>query len=282
MHSKKLLLLSATIGMTWFSCSKSPQSPVRDPASNNPIATNRQNSIAARGGINPANSDNPLDSIGIYHNMAMGYVAFRGQGETKSLSGNVDYANQFMTEKLGSRVPDLNSKLFRSKDVEILLADTSGSFASTIAATPYSKAVKSYFNNLIATLKDTSNPQASDYSFIKANITRLEKLALDVNLLSDVVKCVILTVTSLARYSLFYWNNAFLATVNPLDNPSETNRHWWQWVIIGVADVAGGIVGGAAGAAASTPTLGVSAPVLVTAGAIAGAAGASGGAAAVF
>lgn len=54
----------------------------------------------------------------------------------------------------------------------------------------------------------------------------------------------------MARYSLFFWGN-HLNNINRQTQSAE-GRSWWQWVIVGACDVAGGIAG-----ASGSPALAV-------------------------
>lgn len=244
-----------------------------------------QNVSAQTDGDDPKNPDNLWDSVGIYHNQALAYVAQEAVGQPRTLSNYVGYANQFITNTFGARVENISSILLSASEVGTLLSDTATFFQNLIDNSNYSGNVKTYFSSLISTIKDTTDDRYIDYFYKKSGIVEIENNVLSDASLSQTEKDEILRVTSVARHSLFYWKNTIQGNLNGSvlkeseftgsgPNGSEFNggeslsapkKKWWKWLIIGFCDVAGAISGG--------PTF---------FGAIAGAAGASSGAAAVI
>ncbi|MBS4043688.1 MAG: hypothetical protein KGZ59_07710 [Chitinophagaceae bacterium] len=268
MQKKKSLFLLATSAIILFSCTKQNMKTKEKAVSENSTST-----FLVREGTEcnePGNPENNWDSVGIYHNQALEYVIQEAVGQPKTITNYVGYSNQFIKITFSGRVPDISSKLFSVSSVEKLLSDTATYFNNTIDSSRYSKNVKTYLKNLISIMKDTTDDNSFSYCFIKSKIVELEnKVPNDLNL-SQSEEDEILRVTSVARHSLFYWNNTFQSKLNGGESVSSQKRKWWQWLIIGISDVAGGIAGGIT----TGPTV-----IGTIAGVVAGAAGASSGAA---
>lgn len=268
MQKKKSLIFLATTAIIMVSCTK--QNLKTKEVEVSQVSTSSY--LVGKGtDCNvPNNSDNIWDSVGIYHNQALEYVIQEAVGQPKTITNYVGYSNQFMKNTFGERVPDISSKLFSVSSVEILLSDTSTYFNNTIDSSRYSRNVKTYLKNLISIMKDTTDDNSFNYCYIKSKIVELENNVPNDSNLSQSEKDVILRVTSVGRFSLFYWNNTFQSKLNGGESISSKKRKWWQWLIIGISDVAGGIAGGIT----TGPTV-----VGTVAGVVAGAAGASSGAA---
>lgn len=267
MQTKTTLPILALVAVLFISCTKQLR--------NANEASQFEVSSASFKGVEtncntPANPDNVWDSVGIYHNQALDYVMQEASGQPKTISIYVGYSNQFITHIFSNRVPDISSKLFSASSVEKLLSDTSTFFNYTIDNSRYSQNVKDYFKKIILIIKDTTNDKSVDYCYIKEEIVQLEDSVLNDSNLSQNEKDEILRVASVARYSFYYWNITFQSKLIGGESISAKKRKWWQWLIIGISDVAGGIAGGIT----TGPTV-----VGTVAGVVAGAAGASSGAA---
>jgi hypothetical protein len=220
----------------------------------------------------PGNSENPLDSMGIYHNLALDYVEQQSLGQPKSIALYVGYSNQYMSNTFGSRVADLNTKLPSTSSIETLLADSSSFYFNKIDQSVYGLNVRNRLKTVINSLTDTAGYASMDYCTIKDLIVQHESNVIRDPSLTLEEKQQILSNTSVARYSLYHWYNKYNSKLDGGETISGKKRKWWQWLVIGIADVAGAVVGATAG----SPT-GVGA----VAGGIAGASGASSGAAAI-
>lgn len=58
--------------------------------------------------------------------------------------------------------------------------------------------------------------------------------------------------TSTARFSCFFWKNELNGSA--IKTSKAQKRKWWQWLIIGVSDVVGGIAGASVGGPAAPAT----------------------------
>lgn len=267
MQTRLTLVAVAFATILVFSCKKQFQTIEDAPQAQFSYNFSREGEISCN---TPENADNLWDSVGIYHNQALEYVIQESEGQPKSIPTYIGYCNQFITNTFEKRVPDISSKLFSASSVEKLLSDTSTFFNNTIDSSRFSGSVKTYFKSMISILKDTTDNNSFDYCFIKKKVVEFENtIANDTNL-SESEKDEILRTTSIARYSLFYWNNTFQSKLSGGESISVKKRKWWQWLIIGISDVAGGIAGGIT----TGPTV-----IGTVAGVVAGAAGASSGAA---
>lgn len=273
MQTKKAFIVAIITAALWLSCAKQGlknEKPELPDNSSSGLATEGGRGGGSPDCNNPANPLNPWDSVGIYHNQAMNYVKQQSEGVDKTLSNYLGFANDYVISLFDRRDTNLPSKLFTASAVESLLSDTTDFYERMINRSSFSRNGKSYLNELISYLKDTSNDNSTEYCQLKERVMQVEnEIQADEYLGSD-EKDKLLMITSVARYSLFHWNNEYQGRLSGGETGTEKKRKWWQWLIIGIADVAGGIVGATVG----SPT-GVGA----VAGAVAGAAGASGGAA---
>lgn len=264
MKRKTLSVLVLSILLV-AACSKQGTKPNDDTSQKQPAFSGRSNENSGCG--DPSNNSNPWDSVGIYHNYALDYVKKQALGGTADLKKYLDYSNNYMVSTFSSRVSNIRELLPSEDQLRTILADSASYYSNFIDKSPYSEGVKLKFKELIGIITDEVGYEDADYCDIKVRILEFEeKLLADGSLKTD-EKDQVLKASSVARYSLYFWYNEYQASLE------TSKRKWWQWLIVGVADVAGGIAGGIA----TGPTV-----VGVVAGAVAGAAGASSGAAAVL
>ena len=264
MKSKTLSVLVLSILLV-TACSKQSADKPNDADQKQPASSVSSNQTGGCG--DPSNGSNPWDSVGVYHNYALGHVKKQAFGGTADVKQYLDYSNSYMVSTFSSRVSNIRELLPSEDQITSILADSASYYSNFIDKSPYSDGVKSKFKELIGIITDKVGYDDADYCDIKVRILEFEEKLLADGELKAEEKDQVLKVSSVARYSLYFWYNEYQASL-------ETGkRKWWQWLIVGVADVAGGIAGGIA----TGPTV-----VGVVAGAVAGAAGASSGAAAVL
>ena len=264
MKSKTLSVFVLSILLV-VACSKQNTDKPIDAEKQQPVSSLSSNSNAGCG--DPSNSSNSWDSVGVYHNYALEYVKKQAFGGTADLKQYLDYSNNYMVSTFSSRVSNIRELLPSDDQIKSILNDSASYYSNVIDKSPYSDGVKGKFKELIGIITDEVGYEDADYCDIKVRIVEFEEKLLADGSLKTEEKDQVLKASSVARYSLYFWYNEYQASL-------ETGkRKWWQWLIVGVADVAGGIAGGIA----TGPTV-----VGVVAGAVAGAAGASSGAAAVL
>jgi hypothetical protein len=107
---------------------------------------------------------------------------------------------------------------------------------------------KSYLNNFLNHIKNVLNGSEISHSTMHNYIIALENTVLNDTTLVDRDRELVLATLSISRHSFHYWHT-YQSNVN---NVAKKNPYkWWQWAIIGAAD----IIGDAAGATVMDPTL---------------------------
>lgn len=148
----------------------------------------------------------------------------------------------FTTQRFGTSTEQYVRSYFPLSTINQVLADSVNDFDNVIAATSLSSYSKNELKELVSILKDTSGEKSDDYSDIKERIVTWETSVQNDQNISSSEKTVLLRVSSIARYSLLYWQREFIIH-DPNPAPNQKKRKWWQWLIVGICDVAGGIAG---------------------------------------
>jgi len=157
-------------------------------------------SLAFNEAANPAN---PYDSVGILHNKIVDAVLLR-------IAANGDTSLQAITAQViafaGSKMP-AEAALSLSAATAIAIKNAPDNYAQLIEDTDLSNTAKGYLHTLIIIVKDTSayhNP-SSVYPILYNRILGLESQVLSNQQLSSIDRRAVLEVSSVGRYSLFYW-----------------------------------------------------------------------------
>jgi hypothetical protein len=246
------MLAIATLG--FYACKQENLKPEGLQMSENP----QSNSASIP--CSPANPDNPFDSVGIIHNLALNDVKNSVGFSNSTINQRVNRANQYLSQQFGI------SATFTISTITNIIADSSNSFNTTINNLSVSNNLRNRLRNVVFLIKNNSD--FDNYCDLKNQIMILEQAVIDDNTLSTNEKNIFLKVSSIARHTLHYWTSIYWNEIgydvnDPLASATErSKRPWWKWVVVGLCDVAGGIAGGGAGIA----------------GVVAGAAGASSGA----
>jgi len=202
--------------------------------------------------ISPDYSGNYLDSVGVIHNEILTKVI----QSKRLLSTQDDYINYSRkTFETDYNFPAHTFSTLSNSDVKHILDDKDNSYYHTIQNTGLSVEAKQYLTDLVSLLEMLSEEDENqlEYSFVKNKITYFEDYVLSDGNLNANEKNIILAVTSVARYSSFFWYNEYLLYFNlinsglvPVTPPYEVTKKWWKWLVVGVADATGTIAGGVA------------------------------------
>lgn len=212
----------------------------------------------------PSNVNNPHDSIGFHHNESLEYVKLQIQGTNlRNFDILIEKSNEYSKNTFSSNIPDIETYLPSSSYISRILADSIYKFKNVIENSDYSVYSQGKLKDFVASLYLID--ENKKYSDIKKDIISFENSITVDNNISNLEKDALLRVTSVARHSMFYWIKEY----NTVQNIIVKRRPWWKWLVVGIADVAGGI----SGAIVAGPTL-----IGNIAGGISGAAGASAGA----
>jgi len=206
--------------------------------------TENSKNVAARSAVAlpaPANTENPYDSMGYWHNEIVTYIqGCRPEADMPNAMVSAQCVLQFYRERKGEELP-----LSLFDNVTQTVEKSNEDIDGLIAACPYDDPVKEALHLLIQLLKRLSD-EDGDYHVIKSSIVDFERTVSQDNRLTDEGRAVILKTTSVARYSIYYWIN--------YNKPPETAglriKNIVKWIAAVTSDIGGAIVSGSAGYAA--------------------------------
>jgi hypothetical protein len=128
-----------------------------------------------------------------------------------------------------------------------VLRDKDNNFKSVISRANCSDYAKSKLSHLFTMILAEENNENADYDLLFRKIIDFESEMTEDKALNDGDRRLILISTSIARHSLYFWYTNSPESIN-----GRVSRKWWEWLIVGACDVAGGVAGcsvaGAAGA----------------------------------
>ncbi|GAB3351895.1 hypothetical protein [Lysobacter tyrosinilyticus] len=176
-------------------------------------------------------AENPMDNAGIQHNLYLGCLQDIGADSTNSLA--------LLVDKCGYN-PGMPRDEFIKQGQPIIDMDPMQPLAEKMS--PYRDRYSAYefsfferIDGVVHTAKDL--PQA-EAMFAELEAEAIQRL--DAKTRSGAT---VLAGLSIARHSLRYWTE--YAGKN---DPTGKRLPWWQWMIVAVADVAGGVLGAESGA----------------------------------
>jgi len=224
---KKLIkgaLFLALVGTVMVSCEKDENNFTNsDEITNSENATSKTKSVQNKSGFSAENSDNPWDSIGIYHNQKLDewIATYTGDGATQPFANS-----HFVSEGLDdlSNINPSNStvdSLIRQleSNLETILSSTLTIETALDSATESSRAA--YFSGELATLFTEAERLTKNYEQHITDIKTLEAEIMANNAanedLTESDEMILLMACSVGRHSSSYWNNV-LQTTTPWDN----------------------------------------------------------------
>ena len=224
-----------------------------------------------------ANTNNPIDSVGLIHNLSLDYLSNSSefplndiQSDMRVFTENWGYDSQYMLSK-----DSVNNILSEIKTVSENAIDEENrsSYFSDYVQTKISgsAAFNSYLSTAFSLIEINENDISSDSLIgISGVINEIRNLESEIMLsaLEGQEKTELLATTSILRYSLAYWMSVAVNPSHPYyyaltdgSSSEKTSFHnltskFWQRVARGLttvlADGLGGAIGGVAGAALGT------------------------------
>lgn len=196
----------------------------------------------------PANSRNPFDNAGRIHNQLVEEYLRRFPSGHQGIN-EVATAMQTIANN-NADYRGLGESPIDARAIEAGAADITNNFRKVVSNAKVSAAAKTEIQSLLDhmfTVADGTSGYAEFHRYVLA----YEDRAIANRALSEQDKKVVLSLSSVARYSTSLWNRVVPTT----QQESTQRRRWYHWAIIGVADVAGTLAGGGVnvgtGAAAS-------------------------------
>ena len=205
--------------------------------------------------ILPFNSKNVFDQAGVIHNAIL-YKVIDNKKNLISLDDYVDYShyvlkNNFNIEIQNSQNSTNYSTNAISSDVQLILDDAVNNYFNVVDRSSHSEIVKIKLKEFINLLLTYEHDVSVDYDFIYGEILEFENQILtDSNMIQN-DKDEIMQITSIGRFSAFMWYNEYQKSLISgnlnFNGGISTERSWWKWLSVAVADVAGGIAGAVIG-----------------------------------
>ena len=171
-------------------------------------------------------AENPMDHAGVQHNLYLGCLHDIGADSTNSLA--------LLVDKCGYN-PGMSREEFIKQGQPIIDMDPMQPLAEKMS--PYRDRYSAYefsfferIDGVVRTAKDLPQAEAMFAELEAEAIERLDPKTKN--------GATVLSGLSIGRHSLRYWTK--------YGSTTDRRRPWWQWVIVGVADVAGGVIGSGA------------------------------------
>jgi hypothetical protein len=268
---KKILMVVIFLSILIFSCEKKEITKnniepeiatwAKDPE---PVPEGWTNWSAAQ------NSSNPFDSVGQIHNEALDYAITEAGGYNILLSDSLLYAKLvfgYYSTRYGSHAAGQFASYFPITLFQDLADNVRN--GAPLQGISLSQDVEDKLNDLFDVLEDTTRSDYDDYSSIKSIIVNWES---DINSMSISAneKMYLFVAGSIARFSFLFWHKFYMTfEYDQCGTTSKKKLRWWQWIIVGFADVVGGVaaggwgpVGVVAGAATASGVTYISQPEL--------------------
>lgn len=191
-----------------------------------------------------AAAENPMDHMGIQHNMYLACL--------NDIDADMSEALALVVDKCGFK-PETSREEFIKLHQPLVDMDPMQPLAEKMAPFRgnYSAYEFSFFERIDGVVRT-----AKDLSQAAAMFAELEAEAIDHLDPKTRSGANVLTTLSVARHSLRYWEQ-YAAKTDP-----KSRRKWWHWLVIGIADAAGAVLAaetGPIGAAAAGATVSVGA-----------------------
>jgi hypothetical protein len=215
------------------------------------------------------NTANPEDSVGNRHNTALNAIMPNYTGGIEpTLANSWSYTISFLSSYHYSTtlLNAVEDTMVNRYDTAIysMTADSYSSYAYSHGQ--ISNKVYTYLNslgNLIGALP--SVPLSTTYSGFASSVISLESTILHDSTMTSTDRIIILSATSVARYSACYWINyynaqtsaASIAVIKPAVAPPA--KSWFSWSTVAGGDVVGAVAGALGGAAVGVLAGGVGA-----------------------
>jgi len=188
-------------------------------------------SMSATQAVLPGNPQNPYDSVGMIHNQVLQKVCSYVNQRKDTTSGGIrKQVSAFFQQRYGTSI---NTQLIRA-DQHFLITFP----ARQVNVIPDKNAPANYCNQILAAINQLK--EDSSYQVFYRKIVSIESNVLHDKTLTPEQAQQVLTVASIARYSIAFW------MTKAASNDNDTMgffRKIWQVINSGLADAGGAIDG---------------------------------------
>jgi hypothetical protein len=184
-----------------------------------------------------SNSENPFDTAGKKHNILVSEFLKINNSKKLSVEETISLANDFCDAK------ELDGGRLTMVQFNYGIKDIKNNFRGVVERLDISKMGKFKLQELFNFMVQNGTKGNISIEEVTSYIVSFENSVLKNNSLNKKDKEVILSSTSVARFSTGFWYN-----YNSADTTGQAKRTpgWLRWLIVGAADVAGGVAGGGA------------------------------------
>lgn len=193
-------------------------------------------------------SDNPYNYYGTIHNEVIQQFVTeypKGIRDLKDLSRTIDAMvlnNDNYREMFGTKNAPINSELLQEG-----MRDFDNNFHNMIEKLDVSNLTKDKLKELCDFMIAEANAEVEpDYNRFDSQLANFERRIMESRDFDQEETRILLSSTSVARNSSCFWQNYYNSRHVARDGEAKGGRKWWQWAIVGVADVAGTFLGGGA------------------------------------
>lgn len=210
--------------------------------------------IQLRGDLDdPSNSDNPYDYYGLVHNQGVEAYMATGMNDT-DVEKVVESTNTLLLEETDFNDYFGGGAMATASMLAPLVSDFPDNMEEVISAGNASSKVQDKLNEFTNYFLEVIDGEEITYEDAYNYIIEFESQILGQKSWTAEEREQLLSVTSVGRYSFFLWSNeqkaGDLSSKGKGKNTTQAKRPWWNWVVIGVADIGGAVVGSAGGPAA--------------------------------
>ncbi|MBG6129765.1 hypothetical protein IWQ47_000933 [Aquimarina sp. EL_43] len=256
MLHKSKIIITLLLGFLLFSCTEENNTDLQKNEIEN-VLDSSKNALKYCNGSE--DSKNPYNYVGEIHNEIVNAFVINHSNEKLDVDEIVA-----VVENLAN----VNQNFLRIKDEEYTPVDSSiilkgandfeNNFHTIINSLDLSSQAKDKLVTVVDYLFDKAySSREPNLEDVQKNLIKFENDILSNKGFNELEKRTILSAISTARYSTCYWYN-YYGAIKVADNSITKKRKWWQWLIVGVADV-GGAIAGSAGGPATAVTTGASA-----------------------
>ena len=208
MKRVKLTILWVTLAIfAMMSCTKQAKlSPTTTASGGTPVK-------ASNDRIEIANSNNPYDSIGYYHNELLNYFNKQGLSYKTSISQKVDWSSQYFKPIYGENV----AQKMDSLKYNDFFMQYEGSMDSVTYSSVYDtienweqkgnigSLIKPYYIEVLNSLDDFDTSKVDGYKPVINEITQIEDTVAGDDQIGSTQKKAFFYFSSVARYSSYFW-----------------------------------------------------------------------------
>ncbi len=233
-----LLLFAALVSAAVVSCTK--ENLQEKNQEENPIVQLRSSAEF------PANADNPFDYYGLIHNQAVKAYIASGANDT-DLEKVVEANNTLLLEATDFNEYFNNGDLASSEMLEPFVDKFPENMEEVIVAGGASDQVQAKLAKFTNHFLEAMEGDEITYDEVYDYIVDFESNILAEKSWSAEDREHLLSATSVGRYSFYLWSNEQKAEDKGKGDVKanlQAKRPWWNWVVIGVADVGGAVLAG--------------------------------------